>query len=185
MTSTPLKPIQPPPWSSEWVAAILAKLTARYGRDFLGRWEGVEISVVKDDWADELAGLQSRPEAIRYALENLGAKSPNVSEFRDLCRRAPDAPKPSLPAPEVNPAAVARAVAMANAAFNTPVDRLARQREYMEMELRGERISPAQRDFWRRALRGELIQRYGIDCTERGFHLDHLAEAVQRKGVYA
>lgn len=77
---------------------------------------------------------------------------------------------------------MARAVAMANKAFNTPVDRLASQREHMAMDLRGERISPAQRDFWRRALRGELIQRYGIDTAERGFHIDHLAEAVQRKG---
>ena len=174
------------PLPSEWIDRVFSKLTLRYGRDFLGKYEGIELDTVKADWAEEMAGLQNRPEAIKYALDHLPTdKAPTVLQFRELTRRAPEKQAIALPPPEVNPAAVARAIERANKAFNTPVDRLARQREHMALELRGERISPAQRDFWRRALRGELIQRYGIDCTERGFHLDHLADAVQRKGVYA
>ena len=168
---------------SAWIDRIFEKLTLVYGAEFLNRWKGVPLEEVKADWARELDGLEKRPEAIKYALEHLPTdKAPTVLQFRELTRRAPEKQAIALPPPEVNPAAVARAIEMANKAFNTPVDRLARQREHMAMELRGERISPAQRDFWRRALRGELIQRYGIDCTERGFHLDHLAEAVQRRG---
>ena len=171
---------------SAWIDRIFEKLTLVYGAEFLNRWKGVPLEEVKADWARELDGLENRPEAIKYALDHLPTdKAPTVLQFRELTRRAPEKQSIALPPPEVNPAAVARAIEMANKAFNTPVDRLARQREHMAAELRGERISPAQRDFWRRALRGELIQRYGIDCTERGFHLDHLAEAVQRKGVYA
>ena len=168
---------------SAWIDRIFEKLTLVYGAEFLNRWKGVPLEEVKADWGCELDGLENRPEAIKYALEHLPTdKAPTVLQFRELTRRAPEKQAIALPPPEVNPAAVARAIEMANKAFNTPVDRLARQREHMAMELRGERISPAQRDFWRRALRGELIQRYGIDCTERGFHLDHLAEAVQRRG---
>lgn len=171
---------------SAWIDRIFEKLTLVYGAEFLSRWKGIPLDEVKADWVRELDGLENRPEAIKHALEHLPTdKAPTVLQFRELTRRAPDKGLPALPAPEVNPAAVARAVAMANAAFNTPVDRMARQREHMAMELRGERVSPAQRDFWRRALRTELIQRYGIDTAERGFHLEHLAEAVQRKGVAA
>lgn len=169
-----------------WIDRIFEKLTLTYGAEFLNRWKGVPLDEVKADWARELDGLEKRPEAIKYALEHLPTdKAPTVLQFRELTRRAPDKALPALPAPEVNPAAVAHAIEMAHKAFNTPVDRLARQREHMAMELRGEQVSPAQRDFWRRALRTELVQRYGIDTAERGFHIDHLAEAVQRKGVYA
>ena len=168
---------------SAWIERIFEKLTLVYGAEFLNRWKGVPLEEVKADWARELDGLENRPEAIKYALEHLPTdKAPTVLQFRELTRRAPEKQAIALPPPEVNPAAVARAVAMANAAFNTPVDRLARQREHMAMELRGERLSPAQCDFWRRALRTELVQRYGIDTAERGFHIDHLAEAVQRRG---
>lgn len=171
---------------SAWIDRIFEKLTLVYGAEFLNRWKGVPLEEVKADWARELDGLENRPEAIKYALDHLPTdKAPTVLQFRELTRRAPEKQAIALPPPEVNPAAVARAIEMASKAFNTPVDRLARQREHMAMELRGERISPAQRDFWRRALRTELVQRYGIDTAERGFHIDHLAEAVQRKGVYA
>lgn len=171
---------------SAWIDRIFEKLTLVYGAEFLNRWKGVPLEEVKADWARELDGLENRPEAIKYALDHLPTdKAPTVLQFRELTRRAPEKQAIALPPPEVNPAAVARAIEMANKAFNTPVDRLARQREHMAMDLRGERISPAQRDFWRRALRTELVQRYGIDTAERGFHIDHLAEAVRRKGVYA
>lgn len=171
---------------SAWIDRIFEKLTLVYGAEFLNRWKGGPLDEVKADWAKELDGLENRHEAIKYALQHLPTdKAPTVLQFRELTRRAPDKQAPALPAPEVNPAAVARAIEMANKAFNTPIDRLARQREHMAMELRGERVSPAQRDFWRRALRTELIHRYGIDTEERGFHIEHLAEAVQRKGAMA
>lgn len=171
---------------SAWIDRIFEKLTLVYGAEFLSRWKGIPLDEVKADWARELDGLENRPEAIKHALEHLPTdKAPTVLQFRELTRRAPDKGLPALPAPEVNPAAVARAVEMASKAFNTPVDRLARQREHMAMELRGEQVSPAQRDFLRRALRTELIHRYGIDTAERGFHISHLAEAVQSKGIAA
>lgn len=74
----------------EWVEKIFRKLALAYGRDFLARWEGVDLNDVKTDWAHELAGFESAPECIAYALANLPmSRAPNVYEFRDVCRSAP------------------------------------------------------------------------------------------------
>jgi len=90
-----------------WVDRIFTKLALVYGRDFLSRWEGLELDDVKADWAHELSGMAVRPERIRYALENLPAsKPPTVLDFRNLCMQARFDELPALPAPS-DPAAMA------------------------------------------------------------------------------
>lgn len=85
--------------SDEWIDAIFARLTLRYGKAFLNRWEGINIDAVKADWACALAGLQDKPNAIRYALNNMPAEyPPTVGRFRDVCNRAPEYTK-VLPRP--------------------------------------------------------------------------------------
>lgn len=86
-----------------WVDRIFARLGVTYGRDFLGRWEGFDLQAVKDDWAVELAGFASHPDAIAYALQHLPVKAPTVVEFRAIARHAPAAPAPRLPAPAADP----------------------------------------------------------------------------------
>ena len=76
---------------SSWVDKIFQKLTLVYGRDFLGRWEGVPLEEVKADWGHELNGYENAPQAIAYALQNLPPKAPTVLEFRAICRSAPAA----------------------------------------------------------------------------------------------
>lgn len=75
-----------------WVDRLFTKLVLVYGNDFLRRWDGLEIADVKADWAHELSAYQQSPGAIRYALENLPQKPPNVLEFRAICQRAPSTP---------------------------------------------------------------------------------------------
>lgn len=72
-----------------WVEKIFQKLSLIYGRDFLGRWEGIPLDEVKADWAHELSGYQQSPDAISYALQNLPRKPPTVLEFRAICEAAP------------------------------------------------------------------------------------------------
>lgn len=73
-----------------WVNRIFDKLMLVYGRDFVGRWDGVPIDSVKADWAHELSGFEERPEAIKHALLHLNpARSPTVLEFRALAANAP------------------------------------------------------------------------------------------------
>ena len=54
-----------------WTDKIFKKMTLAYGRDFLARWEGIDLNDVKSDWSHELAGFADHPEAIAYALANL------------------------------------------------------------------------------------------------------------------
>jgi len=140
-----------------WVDEIFAKLTVRYGRDFLGRYEGQDLSVVKADWAEELAGLQGRPDAIKYALDYCGNKPPNVLEFREVCQRAPTQFRALLEAPRASQGAIDKALAAAQMALQKKGDVLDPIRALRRRELEGDKtLTKFQRDFWRIALKKEL-----------------------------
>lgn len=89
---------------ASWVDRIFTRLTLVFGRDFMARYDGLEIADVKAEWAGDLAGFQQAPGAIKFALENLPSDRPPTSlQFRDLCRRAPQYAPKALPAPPVDP----------------------------------------------------------------------------------
>lgn len=72
------------------VEIIFKKMSLRYGRDFLARYEGLDLDEVIADWIHELRGCEKNPMAIHFALQNLpDNRPPNVAEFRALARRAP------------------------------------------------------------------------------------------------
>lgn len=72
-----------------WVDRIFAQLAVRYGQAFLGRWTGVDMTLVKADWARELSRFQQAPSAIAFALDNLpAAEPPTVGQFREICARS-------------------------------------------------------------------------------------------------
>jgi hypothetical protein len=86
----------------EWVDRIFTKLSLAYGREFIGRWEGLSIGDVKTDWAHELAGFENWPEAIAFAFDHLPEKPPTVQQFRGICMKAPARQNLALPAPQAN-----------------------------------------------------------------------------------
>lgn len=91
-----------------WIDKIFTKLTLAYGRDFQGRWEGIDMNIVKSDWAHELAGFERFPEGIAHALTHLDpAKPPTVFQFRELARKAPRTEDKQLPAPAASPEVIA------------------------------------------------------------------------------
>lgn len=79
--------------------AIFTKCGLVYGRDFLSRWEGLDLEEVKADWKRELGHLLSAPAAIKYGLENLPNKPPHVLEFRSICIAHRHEPVRQLEAP--------------------------------------------------------------------------------------
>lgn len=82
--------VKPQPLPDAWVQRIFARLSVVYGRDFLSRWEGQDLSIVMSDWARELAGFDANPAAIAHALEHLPAdKAPNALQFRAMCLAKP------------------------------------------------------------------------------------------------
>lgn len=80
------------------VELVFSKCSLVYGRDFLGRWEGLKLGEVKADWIRELGPLLDSPQAIKHGLEHLPAdRPPNVLQFRQLCLSMPRAQLPALP----------------------------------------------------------------------------------------
>lgn len=95
---------------ADWVERLFSRLVVRYGASFMRQYDGVDLRLVKGDWAVALSGF-SAP-AIAYGLEHLPADfPPNAIKFRDICRKAPEVLPPALPAPDADPERVAAALA--------------------------------------------------------------------------
>jgi hypothetical protein len=106
----------------ELIDMVFTKLTLVYGRDFLGRWEGLNLSDVKNDWAHELSGFAQHPEAIAYALQNLTpGKPPTVLEFRAIARKAPLPEFVELPAPQADQEKVRALIEQARQRMGLPI----------------------------------------------------------------
>lgn len=139
-----------------WVDRIFDKLALTYGRDFLGRYEGLDLNAVKSDWAHELSGFFSHPSAIAHALENLPERAPSVIDFRKIARLAP---VPEAPRIEHSPAGRERIEAelkrLAPALKPKPtIDFRDWARRIVARHEGGERITRAQLAMARDALRG-------------------------------
>lgn len=111
----------PAPLPQHWVEKLFRKLSARYGKAFLGQYDGVALEDVMADWAEELGGFGARPEALAHAIANLPERAPNVAQFRSLCVGAPSA-APALPPVPADPARVQAELAKVNRAAQ-PTDR--------------------------------------------------------------
>lgn len=87
------------------VSLIFSKCGLIYGREFSGRWEGINEDEVRADWKRELGAVLDKPQAVMHALTHLpDDKPPTVLQFRKLCINRPIAFVPALPAPDVTPA---------------------------------------------------------------------------------
>lgn len=136
-----------------WVDKIFQKLTLVYGRDFTGRWDGIEQDAVKADWAHELAGFQQMPDAISYGLQHLPTgKPPTVIEFRALCRKKTDE-SIALPLPKANPEMAAMVVAQ----LRRPVLQVTGNKDWARAIIAradaGEKVLPISLKFAKEALR--------------------------------
>ena len=127
---------------ASWTEKIFMKLTLIYGRDFTGRWEGMNICDIKTDWSHEMSGYENRPKAIAWALQNLPAgKPPTVLEFRKLCNTLPQEATVFLDAPKASPIIVAKVrAAMADAPSKTDSKEWARR--ILSRKAAGEVINP-------------------------------------------
>ena len=144
-----------------WVDKIFHKLTLVYGRDFVGRWEGLELADVKTDWAHELAGFENFADGIAFALQNLpSGKPPTVLEFRAMALKALRPASKQLEAPKADPYRVADELRKAVAAVKKPafngIDHKAWAKALIARDAAGERVRPISLRFAREALRLHL-----------------------------
>jgi hypothetical protein len=91
---------------------LFQRLAATYGAAWDRSLGTAPIEDVKAIWQRELAGFTGKLSALAYALDHLPERCPNMIEFRNLCRAAPDAPAAQLPAPTVNPERIGQARAL-------------------------------------------------------------------------
>lgn len=134
---------------------LFDRLTATYGRDFTGKFEGIEQSALKASWAHELSGFADKLTMLAWALENLPERCPNVIEFRNLARRAPAPEAPRLPQPKADPARVAAELAKLGPAISAqtgPVDHKAWAKRLLARHEAGEKPNPTSLRFAREAL---------------------------------
>jgi hypothetical protein len=144
-----------------WVDKIFHKLTLIYGRDFIGRWEGLELADVKTDWAHELSGFENFPDGIAFALQNMQpGRPPNVLEFKAMALKAPRQEFKQLDAPKADPARIAEELRKANAAVKKPahhgIDHKAWAKTLIARHEAGEKVRPISLKFARDALRMHL-----------------------------
>lgn len=140
-----------------WIDRIFERLTLRYGRDFLGRWEGIPIADVKADWANVLGGFFTQPLAIAWTLDNLpDSKPPTAQEFRALCRKSPpvddDPKKLAAPEPKADPERVKAELSKLRVGGERS-DCKDWARRILAREKAGERIPPMNVRMAREALR--------------------------------
>jgi hypothetical protein len=124
--------------SIDW---LFVRLAGTYGAQWTRQWEGTPMSDVKTAWGYELSGYAGNPSAIRYALDSLPERCPNVIQFRNLCRAAPSKDAPRLEAPKASPEIVAIVLAgMAPAPARSDSKEWARR--IVKRHDSGDRITP-------------------------------------------
>lgn len=148
-----------------WIDRIFGKLAVRYGRAFLGQFDGVDLADVKADWAEVLDGYDRHPQALGWALRNLPAdRAPNAGQFLALAKSAPAecfavpgqqqiAAEPVKPNPERVAEIMARMRTPGPSDYEGPKGWAYRLRD---REAAGDKLSPVQRRFWREALGHEI-----------------------------
>lgn len=152
-----------------WIDKIFTKLTLAYGREFIGRWEGLELAAVKTDWGHELAAYAQSPHAIAFALQNLPPdRPPTVLQFRAICRQAKSQDVQRLPEPPADPARVAAELAklVPIAKANAPAqDGKAWARRIIERHEAGEKLTPIAVKFAQQALNRRAPARLAEEVT--------------------
>lgn len=147
---------------AKWVEQIFGKLSVRYGRQFLARWDGLDLADVKSDWATQLAGFRARPDCIAYALDHLPVdKAPGVGEFRQLCNAKPEAhevlrlehKRGPIPAEVMKALDRLKEPSEVKGQYDGPRGWAYRLRD---REAAGDKLGLCQRRFWREALGIEL-----------------------------
>ncbi len=153
----PASPVEVLP--DQWVNQIWKKLSIRFGRQFLARWDGVDLEDVKADWAEQLAGFICRPDCIAYALDNLPSdKPPTATQFRDLCRARPETSH--APQLDMKRGPIPANVMQALDRLKEPLEIAAQYAgpkgwayRLRDREAQGDKLILIQRRFWREALR--------------------------------
>jgi len=91
--------------TSNNIEMLFVTLAATYGAAWSRSLGTAPISDVKTVWGSQLSGFTMAD--IRYALDHLPDRCPNILEFRNLCRAAPKKEALRLDLPKADAAVIA------------------------------------------------------------------------------
>ena len=138
---------------------LFDRLAATYGGAWLRQWDGMDPAAIKSLWAHELAGYENNLAAIAWALENLPETCPNLIQFRNLCRKAPEVEQKRLEMPKADPARVAAELAkmapFLSAKPSAHADSRAWAKAILQRIKAGEVINPTAAQMAKDAVRAE------------------------------
>lgn len=137
----------------EWVDKLFHKFALVYGVHIARQYSGLDPIEVKQEWARCLGGFRDRPDAIKFALENLPSdRCPTMLQFRDLCRQSPKPAVLGLDAPKADKVVVDKEMAkIVRDAFRV-TDPLGWAKKLKERHDAGERLSSLQIKAYQEAL---------------------------------
>lgn len=139
---------------------LFERLAATYGAQWTRQWADVPMNDVKAAWAHELAGYADSLKSLAWALENLPERCPNVIEFRNLCRRAPQPETPRLPEPKADPermqAELSKLGSVKKKVLSSTVDHKAWAKRLIADDQAGIKVRPISLRFAKEALHMEV-----------------------------
>ena len=143
----------PEPLPMQWIDRLFTKLALTYGAPFMARYDGLDLEMVKAEWAEGLSGYQAENgAAIAWALGMLPDRAPNLIEVRTLCRHAPTPAKKLLEAPVDKPDPTLLAKVSQGLEKAAPPDSKQWARDLAQKDADGVALSVAQRWMYREAL---------------------------------
>lgn len=74
---------------------VFGYMAAVYGAAFTRNWDGVDPSLVRAVWRDQLGRFLTYRPSLDHALRNMhGEFPPSAIAFRELCNKGPAVPRP-------------------------------------------------------------------------------------------
>ena len=140
------------------VDRLFSRLTMTYGPSFTRTFEGLELNEVKSLWSHELAFYctQERMMVVAWALENLPERTPNVIEFKNLCRKAPEREVARLPEAKADPERLKKELARLGEiklkTLSTKLDNKEWARRIIARHDAGDKLNPTTLRFAKEAL---------------------------------
>ena len=85
---------------------VFARMSAIFGAAFTRHWDGIEPSIIRQEWKRQLGSFLTYLPSLDYAIDRLnGDFVPSAIKFREFCNAGPAIPRDE-PQIEYNPAPV-------------------------------------------------------------------------------
>jgi hypothetical protein len=73
---------------------VFARMSAIFGAAFTRHWDGIEPSIIRQEWKRQLGNFLTYPPNLDYAIDRLnGDFVPSAIKFREFCNAGPAIPR--------------------------------------------------------------------------------------------